>query len=59
MNNKTVLLVLIVLNILVLLGQLLRELAPPFGRAVNIIFLVCSFLFFASALSNLKKGGRD
>ncbi|NUY79944.1 hypothetical protein HUK80_03475 [Flavobacterium sp. MAH-1] len=56
MKNKTVLLVLIVLNVLVLLGQLVPDMTPPFARTVNIIFLIGSFLFFASALSSLKKG---
>lgn len=45
MKNKTVLLVLIVLNVLVLLGQLVPDMAPPFARTVNIIFLVGSFCF--------------
>ena len=56
MKNRSVLLVLIALNALVLLGQLVPDMAPPFARAVNIIFLICSFLFFAWALSGLKKG---
>ncbi|WP_290838664.1 hypothetical protein [Flavobacterium sp.] len=56
MKNKSVLLVLIVLNALVLLGQLWPEGAPPFARVINIIFLICSFLFFAAALSKAKNG---
>lgn len=38
--------VLIVLNIVVLLGQVYPEGAPPFARVVNILFLILSLLFF-------------
>jgi len=37
-----------VLNAVVLLGQVWPEGAPPFARIVNIVFLVLSFLFFIS-----------
>ena len=36
------LIALIVVNLVVLLGQLWPEGAPPFARAVNIVFLVAS-----------------
>lgn len=48
MNRKAVLIVLLILNSIVLLGQLWPEGAPPFARVVNIVFLVLSFLFFVS-----------
>ncbi len=39
-------LALLILNILVLMGQVYPEGAPPFARLVNLIFLVLSLLFF-------------
>jgi hypothetical protein len=48
--RKTLLIILLVLNIVVLLGQIWPEGAPPFGRAVNIIFLIGSLVFFVAAL---------
>jgi len=41
---------LLILNIVVLLGQVWPEGAPPFARTVNIIFLCGSLLFFAYSL---------
>ncbi|MBA3882309.1 MAG: hypothetical protein H0X73_06225 [Chthoniobacterales bacterium] len=41
---------LVVLNCIVLLGQLWPEGAPPFARAVNILFLVLSLIYFVRAL---------
>ena len=38
--NKPILIILLVLNAVVLLGQLWPEGAPPFARVVNLIFLV-------------------
>jgi hypothetical protein len=43
---RPLLLVLIVLNAVVLLGQLWPEGAPPFARAVNILFLALSLGVF-------------
>ncbi len=43
--------VLIVLNVVVLLGQVWPEGAPPFARVVNILFLILSLLFFVWLLS--------
>lgn len=40
------LIILLILNSVVLLGQIWPEGAPPFARVVNIIFLAASFLFF-------------
>lgn len=45
-QNKVVLLILLVLNAIVLLGQLWPEGAPPFAGAVNILTLLCNVLFF-------------
>ncbi|MDP1802533.1 MAG: hypothetical protein Q8L81_14330 [Bacteroidota bacterium] len=44
--KKTVLIILLILNAVVLLGQIWPEGVPPFARVVNIIFLIGSFLFF-------------
>lgn len=45
-TNKIILVVLLVLNFVVLMGQVYPEGAPPFARAVNIVFLLTSMLFF-------------
>jgi hypothetical protein len=52
---RTFLIVLIVLNCIVLLGQLWPEGAPPFARAVNVLFLVLSLFYF---LVELRAGDR-
>lgn len=44
--KKAIPIILLVLNAIVLLGQVWPEGAPPFARAVNIIFLGCSFVYF-------------
>lgn len=48
--RKTLLIVLLVLNAVVLLGQLWPEGAPPFARTVNIIFLVAVMLYLLRSL---------
>jgi hypothetical protein len=48
--TKPVVVVLAVLNAVVLLGQLWPEGAPPFARAVNILFLVTSLGYFVSTI---------
>lgn len=48
--KRIAIIVLVVLNVIVLLGQLWPEVAPPFARSVNIAFLVFSLLFFVFAL---------
>src|SRR6476660_8726042 len=48
--RKIVLITLIVLNVVVLLGQLWPDGAPPFASFVNIFFLCCSFIYFLSVL---------
>jgi len=50
MTNRKWLIVLVVLNAVVLLGQLWPEGAPPFARVVNIAFLVASLAYFVRAL---------
>jgi hypothetical protein len=50
MSRRAVLILLLLLNAVVLLGQLWPEGAPPFARVVNIVFLLLSFGFFALAL---------
>ena len=49
---RALLIVLLILNVVVLLGQVWPEGAPPFARAVNIAFLSGSLIYF---LSQLKK----
>ena len=49
MKKKALVGVLAALNIIVLLGQLWPEGAPPFARAVNIVFLCASLVFFVRA----------
>lgn len=51
---KPITIVLLLLNIVVLLGQLWPEGAPPFARTVNIIFLSGSLLFIIYALRKGK-----
>lgn len=53
-NNTYVLILLIVLNGVVLLGQIYPEGAPPFAKVVNIIFLVFSLLYFVSRLKSKR-----
>lgn len=48
--KKTLLIILLVLNIVVLLGQIWPAGAPPFARTVNIIFLVMSLVFISGSL---------
>ena len=55
-SQKPILIVLIVLNLVVLLGQLWPEGAPRFARTVNILFLILSLLFFMFLLFG-RKGG--
>lgn len=52
-TGKLTLTILIILNSVVLLGQLWPAGAPPFSRTVNIIFLICSLVYFTY---NIAKG---
>jgi hypothetical protein len=53
--RKAVLITLLILNAIVLLGQIWPEGAPPFARIVNILFLVGSFVFFVFTLVKEKR----
>lgn len=55
MSKKPILILLIILNFMVLLGQILPEFAPPFATTANIIFLSGSLLFFLIELNKNKK----
>lgn len=52
-RKTTLLILLIVLNSVVLLGQIFPEGVPPFARIVNIVFLVSSLIYF---VLQIKKG---
>ena len=49
-KNRMLIVFLIVLNAIVLFGQVYPEGAPPFARVVNIIFLFLSLVFFIASL---------
>lgn len=56
MNTKTIILfILVLLNCVVLLGQLWPEGAPPFAAKVNIVFLIGSLVYFIAELVKGKK----
>jgi hypothetical protein len=48
--NRFFMILLIVLNLMVLLGQLWPQGAPPFAGIVNIVFLILSLAYFSFAL---------
>jgi hypothetical protein len=52
--KKTILIILLILNIIVLLGQVWPEGIPPFAGTINIVFLVGNFLFFLYLLTRKK-----
>lgn len=54
MVKKIIVVVLVILNLVVLLGQIWPEGAPPFARTVNIVFLTLSLFFFVSLLIKRK-----
>jgi hypothetical protein len=54
LNNKAFLIILLVLNFVVLLGQVWPQGAPPFARIVNIVFLVLSLVYFVTAFRTSK-----
>ncbi len=53
--RKLTLLVLIILNVMVLLGQVWPEGAPPFAKTINIVFLLTSLLYFLFAITRKNK----
>ena len=54
--KKMAIIGLVVLNAIVLLGQIWPEGAPPFARIVNIVFLIMSLIFFIAELLRKKAG---
>ncbi len=46
---------LILLNAMVLLGQLWPEGAPEFAHSVNLLFLIASLLYFTVELVSMRK----
>ncbi|HVE72379.1 MAG TPA: hypothetical protein VNI54_13530 [Thermoanaerobaculia bacterium] len=54
MRPRWLVVVLLILNAVVLLGQLWPEGAPPFARAVNVVFLALNLLFLATALRPVR-----
>ena len=50
MRPRWLVIILLILNAVVLLGQVWPEGAPPFARAVNIAFLVGNVVFLATLL---------
>ena len=52
-NERLFLIVLLVLNAVVLLGQLWPEGAPPFARGVNIAFCVLCLVYFGGRIRAL------
>lgn len=55
MSKKPILIVLVILNFVVLMGQLWPEYAPPFASTVNILFLIFSLLYFIGELVKRPK----
>ena len=53
---RSLVILLVVLNCIVLLGQLWPEGAPPFARVVNILFLVLSLIYFIGVLRRRGDG---
>ncbi|MGV3638272.1 MAG: hypothetical protein ACO1NQ_11585 [Flavobacteriales bacterium] len=47
--KKPIILIFLVLNVVVLLGQVWPEGAPPFARYVNILFLAATLSYFIHA----------
>ncbi len=56
LNSRVFIAVLVILNSIVLLGQLWPEGAPSFAPIVNIIFLSLSLLFFIFTLLKMRSG---
>ena len=59
MRKSWPVILLIVLNAIVLLGQLWPEGAPPFARTVNIAFLLANLVFLSLAVSDRKRRPRE
>lgn len=59
MKTKILFIVLLGLNLIVLLGQLWPEGAPPFARIVNIITLVCNIVFIAVIFTKVLRSNYE
>jgi hypothetical protein len=55
LRSRVALSVLLVLNVIVLLGQIWPAGAPPFARGVNIAFLASSLAYFLGALGAARR----
>ena len=53
--KRLLLIALIVVNAVVLLGQLWPEGSPPFAPYVNVAFLIVTFIYFVRQLLTAKK----
>jgi hypothetical protein len=53
--RRPLLLIMLIVNAVVLLGQLWPQGAPPFARVVNIVFLIATLVYFISMLFGAKK----
>ncbi|HRD53668.1 MAG TPA: hypothetical protein PKY96_13570 [Flavobacteriales bacterium] len=53
--KRILIIVLLVLNAVVLLGQLWPAGAPPFARTVNIVFLFAVMVYLLSGLRSARK----
>jgi hypothetical protein len=49
-SKVIILIILIVFNIIVIMGQILPDDAPPFAGVVNMIFLISSFFYFTVSI---------
>lgn len=49
-KKKPILIALAVLNVLVLMGQIAPQYAPPFAQFVNLVFLIASLVWFVSEI---------
>lgn len=56
MQVRPLVVLLLILNAVVLLGQLWPEGAPPFARTVNVLFLAANLLFLLFVFRREHKG---
>jgi len=52
--HRKLIILLMIMNVLVLLGQLWPEGAPPFAKIINIVFLILNLILYFSLLSKNK-----
>lgn len=57
MPSRALLVVLLLVNAVVLLGQIWPDGAPPFARTVNIAFLLATMWMFATLLRRHGRAG--